>query len=97
MRVSQNPLDILCGKSVLSGVCPGRSRTAGVTYETTLEPRICVACRVNLANARWSRRHCQRTNTAASVSVKGLLKGHYVLQQYSKRDLSRDSGGDSES
>ena len=34
---------------------------------------------------------------ATRVPFKGMQQSHYVLQQYSDRDLSGDSGGDSES
>ena len=43
------------------------------------------------------RRHSRRTNNATRVPFKGMQQSHYVLQQYSNRDLSGDSGGDSES
>lgn len=81
MRVSQNPLDILCGESALSVIRPRGPRTSGAFHETafSFEPHISVVCCVLIANARWPRRHCQRANSAACVSVKGLLQGHYVL------------------
>src|SRR5262244_4196398 len=98
MRVSQNPLDILWGNLPYLSFVRG-PRTSGAFHETafSFEPHISVVCCVLIANARWPRRHCRRANSATCVSVKGLLQGHYVLQQYSNRDLSRDSGGDSES